>query len=452
MGIEGAGTSALAHIYHALGYEVSGSDNGDHFFGALLKKLGIKVYGDFNAANIPKNIDFAVNSTAFKDDNPEIAEIKRRGIRLYSYAEALGNIFNEKIGIAICGTHGKTTTTALAASVFEAVEKDPSVVVGSALKQWEGNARAGKGEYFILEADEYQNKLQFYKPWATILTSADYDHPDFFPDFESYKNAFKDFVAKIPKTGALVVWGDSSDTLDIAKAAKCNVLTYGQGNENTYKISNLKSQISNEGPMQTFEVLSGEDSLGIFEVQMVGRHNAFNAAAVIALAHFAGLDMEKVREGLKNFQGIKRRFEYIGTYNYDTILIDDYAHHPEEVRATLAGASSVYSDKNITVIFHPHSFTRTKALLSEFAQSFDDADKVIVLDIYGSAREDSGDVSSEDLVKLMNKYQYGKAEYIPTIEEVEEYIKNGEYGKSDVIITMGAGDVWRVGEDLKDRF
>lgn len=452
VGIEGAGTSALAQIYHALGYKVSGSDNGDHFFGKNLQKLGIKVHEEFAAMNVPEDIDFAVHSTAFKDDNPEIARIKKLGIKLYSYAEALGNLFNERIGIAVCGTHGKTTTTAMVASIFEAVGKDPSAVVGSMLKQWEGNARAGKGEYFVLEADEYQNKLQFYKPWAAILTSSDYDHPDFFPDFESYKKTFKEFVAKIPKTGVLVVWGDSADTLEIAKAASCNVLTYGFGEENDYKVSNLKSQISNNIVRQTFKIDCGDVSLGDFEIQMVGKHNALNAVAVIALAHFAQFELEKVREGLGNFQGIKRRFEYIGTYNYDTLLVDDYAHHPDEIKATLSGARSIYSDKNITVVFHPHSFTRTKALLEEFAQSFDDADRVIVLDIYGSARENSGDVSSEDLVKLMNKYQHGKAEHIPTIEKVEEYIKSGEYGKNDILITMGAGDVWRVGEDLKDRF
>lgn len=454
VGIEGAGTSALAKIYHALGYEVSGSDNGDHFFGASLKKLGIVVHEKFSQINIPNKVDFAVHSTAFKDDNPEIMEIRKRKIKLYSYPEALGKLFNEKIGIAICGTHGKTTTTALAATVFEAAGTDPSVVVGSTLKQWEGNARFGKGEQFILEADEYQNKLQFYKPWAAILTSADYDHPDFFPDFESYKNTFKEFVVKMPKTGALVVWGDSSDTLEIAKHAKCKVLTYGFGEENDFRISNFGFRILNEmqKPLAIFEIIRGEESLGMFEIQMVGKHNVLNAAAVIALAHFAGLDMEKVRKGLKNFQGIKRRFEYVGVYNDDVLLIDDYAHHPDEVSATLKGARSLYQDKKITVVFHPHSYTRTKALLEEFAQSFEDADNVIVIDIYGSARENSGDVSSEDLVKLMNKYQYGKAEYVPTIKEVEEYIKNGEYGKNDIIITMGAGDVWHIAEDLKDRF
>jgi len=451
VGIEGAGTSALAQIYHALGYEVSGSDNGDHFFAPALKKAGIKVHKNFFAGNIPNKIDFAVHSSAFKDDNPEIAEIKKRGIKLYPYAQALGKIFNDKIGIAVCGTHGKTTTTAIVASALIASGKDPSAVVGSRLKQWNGNAIAGKGEYFILEADEYQNKLQYYNPWAVILTSADYDHPDFFPDFESYKKVFKEFVAKIPKTGVLVVWGDSSVTSEIAKNAKCSVVTYGFGEENIYKITNYKLQITNEKPNQSFEIMFNGKNLGEFELPMNGKHNALNAVAAIALGDFMQLDMEKVRSGIASFQGIKRRFEHIGEY-CGALLIDDYAHHPDEIRATLSGARQTYPDKNITVVFHPHSFTRTKALLEEFSQSFEDANKVIVIDIYGSARENEGDVSSEDLVNLINKYQHGKAEYIPTIEEATDFLRRKEYGDADIIMTMGAGDVWRIAEDLKDRF
>ena len=346
----------------------------------------------------------------------------------------------------------KTTTTALAATAITATGKDPMAQVGSRLKQWNGNARFGKGEYFILEADEYQNKLQYYNPWAVILTSADYDHPDFFPDLESYKKVFKEFVAKIPKTGVLVVWGDSSDTLEIAKSAKCSVVTYGFGEENSHKITNYKLQITNGKPIQSFEIVTSDENLGEFELPMNGKHNALNAAAVITLCHSKQFDMEKVRESLKKFKGIKRRFEYIGTYNDDALLIDDYAHHPDEIKATLSGTRQTYPDKNVTVIFHPHSFTRTKALLEEFAQSFENADKVIVLDIYGSARENEGDVSSEDLVKLINKYQHGKAEYIPTIEEATDFLRTQKYETGDIIMTMGAGDVWRIAEELKDRF
>lgn len=444
VGIEGAGTSGLAQIYHNLGFDVSGSDNGDHFYYDVLKDKGIKVFQKFDASNVPGDIDFAVHSSAFKDDNPEIAEIKRRGIPLYTYSQALGEFFNQHVGISVCGSHGKTTTTAMLASVLKAAGVDTSALVGSRVLGWNSNVLLGGGEYFVLESDEYQNKLQYYEPWAAILTSVDWDHPDFFPDFEVYKKAFKDFVAKLSKTGFLVVWGDSISTLEVAEAATSDVLTYGFGEDNTYRI--VLDEKSN-GEKQRFEVFFNESSLGIFETPLTGKHNILNSCSVIAMCHRMQLDLEKVRKALADFSGTARRFEKIGIRN-GALLIDDYAHHPDEIKVTLAGAREKFQDKNVIVVFHPHSFTRTKALLHEFAQSFDDADKVIVIDIYGSAREAEGDVSSEDLVKLINKYSFGKAEHIPTINEAIEFFKDKLDG-NDVLITMGAGDVWKVADKLK---
>jgi UDP-N-acetylmuramate--alanine ligase len=445
VGIEGAGTSGLAQIYHNLGFEVSGSDNGDHFYWDVLRGKGIKVFQKFDAANVPDDIDFAVHSSAFKEDNPEIAEIKRRGIPLYTYSQAMGEFFNQHVGISVCGSHGKTTTSAILATALKAAGVDTSAFVGSRVLEWDSNVLLGGGEYFVFESDEYQNKLQYYEPWAAILTSVDWDHPDFFPDFEVYKKAFKDFVAKLSKTGFLVVWGDSIATLEVAKSATSDVLTYGFGEDNLYRIV-LKERL--DGDKQEFEVFFNEKSLGIFETPLTGKHNVLNSCSVIAMCHRMQLDLDKVKEALANFKGTARRFEKVGTRN-GALLIDDYAHHPDEVKATLAGAREKFGDKNITVIFHPHSFTRTKALLHEFAQSFDDADKVVVIDIYGSAREAEGDVSSEDLVKLINKYAFDKAEYIPTINEAIEFFEN-KLKENDVLITMGAGDVWKVADKLKE--
>jgi UDP-N-acetylmuramate--alanine ligase len=445
VGIEGAGTSGLAQIYHNLGFEVSGSDNGDHFYWDVLRGKGIKVFQKFDAANVPDDIDFAVHSSAFKDDNPEIAEIKKRGIPLYTYSKAMGEFFNQHVGISVCGSHGKTTTSAILATALKAAGVDTSAFVGSRVLQWNSNVLLGGGEYFVFESDEYQNKLQYYEPWAAILTSVDWDHPDFFPDFEVYKKAFKDFVAKLSKTGFLVVWGDSIATLEVAKAATSDVLTYGFGEDNLYRIV-LKEK--SNGDKQEFEVFFEEKSLGIFETPLTGKHNVLNSCSVIAMCHRMQLDLDKVKEALADFKGTARRFEKVGTRN-GALLIDDYAHHPDEVKATLAGARERFGDKNITVVFHPHSFTRTKALLHEFAQSFDDADKVVVIDIYGSARETEGDVSSEDLVKLINKYAFDKAEYVPTINEAIEFFEN-KLKENDVLITMGAGDVWKVADKLKE--
>lgn len=449
MGIEGAGTSALAQLYKKIGYDVSGSDNGDHFYQRVLKGKGIEVFNEFKESNIPTDVDFAVRSTAFRDDNPEIAEIKKRNILLLDYPQALGQLFNEKMGIAVCGTHGKTTTTALLGKALESAGIDPTVLVGSNVIDWESNVLTGQGEYFAAEADEYQNKLIYYNPWSVILTSVDFDHPDFFPNFSEYKQAFRDFVAKIPKTGFLIVWGDSSDTLDVSTNANCKVLTYGFSEDCDYKISSQQLVDSNQEKIQQFEIFYREESLGVFETLLIGKHNILNAGSVIALCHQMQLDLQKVKIALKNFKGATRRFEKIGTFK-EVILIDDYAHHPDEIQATLRGARQIFGEnKRIWTIFHPHTFTRTKALLSEFAQSFDDTDKAIIIDIYGSAREQQGGVSSDELVGLINTYNRNKAEYIPTIEEATEYLqeKSGQY---DVLITMGAGDVWKIGEKLKN--
>lgn len=438
IGIEGAGTSALAKMYKNLGYEVSGSDDGDHFYGDVLSAEKIKVFNSFDAKNIPDNVDFAVYSTSRKEDNPEIIEIKKRGIKLLKYPEALGDLFNGKIGIAVCGTHGKTTTTAIVANILKDAGIDPCALVGSKVIQWKGNSLAGKGDYFIIEADEYQNKLQNYNPWAAILTSVDYDHPDFFKTFEDYKKVFRDFVAKIPQHGFLVCYGDDSSVLEVAKNASCPVFRYGFLEGNDYRIFS-----KNNGE---FQINFQEKNLGDFRIKIPGKHNILNSVAAFVVAHRIGIELEKIKKSLDGFKGTVRRFEYIGERNGAT-LIDDYAHHPEEIKASLKAARNLYPKKNIITIFHPHSYSRTEALLHEFSQSFDDCDKVIVLDIYGSAREKSGNVNSKTLVDLINKYDFGKAEHIPSIPETISFLKES-IGKNDIVISMGAGDVWHITHEL----
>jgi UDP-N-acetylmuramate--alanine ligase len=259
---------------------------------------------------------------------------------------------------------------------------------------------------------------------------------------------FRNFVEKIPKTGFLVVWGDSIDTLEVANSANCNVVTYGFSQDCDYVITNHKLQNMGDIIVQSFEVECEKKSLGIFQTPLVGKHNVLNATSIVALCHEMGLDLDKIKKSLSEFMGTTRRFEYIGKYQ-QAALIDDYAHHPDEIKATLAGAKEHFAGEKIWTVFHPHTFSRTKALLQDFAQSFDDTERVIIIDTYGSAREQGGEATSEDLVKLINKYHHDKAEYIPTINEAVEYFqeKAGEY---DVLITMGAGDVWRVGKALKD--
>ncbi|MFA5777419.1 MAG: UDP-N-acetylmuramate--L-alanine ligase [Parcubacteria group bacterium] len=452
IGIKGAGMTAVAEILKARGIEISGSDTKEKFFtDEILKRNNIKYFEEFKAGNIPEDVDLIIYSTAYSENNnTEMLEARKRGLNMLSYPEVLGLLFKEKLGIAVCGTHGKTTTTAILASCLKEAGTDPTAIVGSKAIDWDSSSLNGKGNFFVAEADEYQNKLKYYNPWAVVLTSVDWDHPDFFPTFEEYKKAFRDFVEKIPKHGFLVVCGDDADAIEAAKNASCQVITYGFADGCDYRIEDLSSKNwSEEGELvKTFKFFYKEEFLEDFGTKIIGRHNMQNAAAAIAVCHKLKLDLEKVKNAILNFHGTSRRFEKIGERG-GAILIDDYAHHPEEIKATLKAAREKYYRKNIWTVFHPHTFTRTKALFHEFAQSFDNTDKVIVIDIYGSAREEQGGVSSKDLVDLINRYNPGKAEYVPTIPEVVEFLKNKISGK-DLVISMGAGNVWEVTKELAE--
>ncbi|KKT89792.1 MAG: UDP-N-acetylmuramate-L-alanine ligase [Candidatus Moranbacteria bacterium GW2011_GWC2_45_10] len=454
IGIKGTGMAAMAEILKGRGIKVSGSDTAEKFFtDEVLERNHISFFEDFSEKHVQNYVDLFVHSTAYtKENNVEVAEVEKRGGALISYPELLGLLFREKLGIAVCGTHGKTTTTALLGEALRAAGKDPNALVGSQVIDWKSGVLSGKGDYFVAEADEYQNKLRFYDPWAVVLTSVDWDHPDFFPDAESYREVFRRFVSRIPKRGFLAIWGDSADTIEVSKSADCTVVTYGFGEDNDYRLVDYRSAIHDdkekisEEISQSFEVRFGETSLGKFQLKLSGRHNALNATAAIAVCHRVGADLDKVREAFAAFHGTSRRFEFLGKYK-GAILIDDYGHHPDEIKVTLAGAREKYPDKNIWAVFHPHTYSRTKALLHEFAQSFEDADKAIILDIYASAREKEGGVSSKDVVELMNRYVPGKADHIPTIDEAAEYLA-GEIGKEDVVVLIGAGNVWEIGKKL----
>jgi UDP-N-acetylmuramate--alanine ligase len=458
IGIKGAGMTALAEMFAKKGVRVTGSDTAEVFFtDEVLRKAGIVPIEHFAPENIPEDADLIVYSTSYNSEtNTELRTALEGGISILSYPEALGELMKEKMGLAVCGTHGKTTTSAMLAEVLRFLGEDPMAIVGSRVLQWDGNALSGNGKYFVLEADEYQNKLQYYFPFGAILTSLDFDHPDFFPDLASYKKVFSEFVQKIPHHGVLVSCGDSAIVIDVARDAHCQKLSYGFVSGNDFQITNYDSTTnflpSSEKSLslkQSFEVMYEGESLGMFALQLAGKHNALNATAVIALCSYLKFDMDTVREGLKNFTGTARRFEYIGEYR-GALLYDDYAHHPEEIKATLRAFRDLYPTRRMVVIFHPHTFTRTKALLPEFAQSFDDANVVYILDIYGSAREKQGGVSSQEIVDLINTYHRDKATHIATITEVITELKN-ETRDNDIVITLGAGNVWEITHNLAQK-
>ncbi|MCK4745248.1 UDP-N-acetylmuramate--L-alanine ligase [Candidatus Parcubacteria bacterium] len=441
IGIEGAGTSALAQMYKKLGCEVSGSDINDHFYGEVLKKAKIKVYKNFNKKNLPKAIDLVVYGTSFKDDNIEIKEAKKRGLKILSYPMALADLFNQKFGIAVCGTHGKTTVTAMSGLLLQKAKFSPTVLVGSLIKNFRGNALIGKSEYFVLEADEYQNKLQYYKPKIIILNNIDFDHPDFFPTIKEYKSAFRKFVEKLGKDCIVIANFGDENVKAAVNGIKAKVIGFGK--DSGYIIYKV---ISSNSGKNRFSVFIDKKRLGVFELKVLGEHNILNSLPVIALSQIFKIDLKIVKKTLTDFAGAQRRMEKNGRFK-NFVVYDDYAHHPAEIKVTLKAVKQNFKDRKIWVVFHPHSFSRTKALLGDFAKSFNGADRVVVLDIYGSARENSGAVHSLDLVEKINKNFPNQALHIPTIQKAVNFLKTNLSGKG-VLITMGAGDVWRVAEKL----
>ncbi len=443
--------TALAELLQGLGKKITGSDTPEIFYtDAILKRLGIPVMSPFDPAQIPKATDAFVYSTAYTaENNAELAVAKASGKPVLSYPEALGLLTEEKMTIAVCGTHGKTTTSALLAEVLRSAGTDPSAIIGSEIKSWGGSALAGRGNWFVIEADEYQNKLALYHPLGVILTSVDWDHPDFFPSVVEYEQVFADFLARIPRHGFAVVAGDHARAELLSRNLSVTRYTYGFLEGNMVRAVQhriLPETERQQGALQEFSVECQGQILGPFRLQLAGRHNVENALAVIATSLHLKLDIGLIQKGLAGFSGTKRRFEYLGERG-GALVYDDYAHHPAEIQATLSAFHDLYPNKRLFVVFHPHTFTRTKALLEEFATSFELAEGVIILDIYGSAREVQGGVSARDLVDRINSYTPDKAAYGADRAALVRTIAR-DMQPNDVIITMGAGDVWQIAEAI----
>ncbi len=496
IGVKGVGMTMLAEYFSDKGVEVVGSDTAEKFMtDKALKKAGVKVIEKFDKNNIPRDADLIIYSTAYNaQNNEEVAAVfnppyppleggqnppnplyTKGAIRVLTFAEALAAVFNQKYGIAVVGSHGKTTTTAWLGFVMEKVGLHPSAMVGSFVPQLDGLSLAGKSDYLVVEADEYQNKLKYFNPKAVLLNNIDYDHPDFFPSEEDYKNVFIELIKKIPKSGFLIANFDDPIIRKVASVnCKGRVISYAindvadyvaydiekQGGHQYFKVkfgigddideNTSSGNKSHSVALKATEWLNKGGDLGAFSIILSGKHSISNALAVIAASIELGIELVDIRRYLSEFSGTARRMEIMGEFRGATI-IDDYAHHPTEIKATLAGARQIYGDRKIIVVFHPHTFTRTKALLDDFAKSFNDADEVIVLDIYGSAREKQGGVHSRDLVAEIKKQETRNKkqniQYVPTLKGCEEYLREN-IKKGDVVILMGAGDVFRVGEGL----
>lgn len=460
IGIKGVGMAMLAQYLIEQGIEVSGSDTADVFMtDEVLKKFGIKIIEGFNEDNVPLDVDLIVYSTAYnQNNNVEVAKVLSGKARVMTYAEALAGVFNQKYGIAVVGSHGKTTTTAWLGFVMQKAGLEPNVLVGAKVPQFGGLSLTSKSNYLVVEVDEYQNKLKHFQPKAVLLNNIEYDHPDFFPTVDDYNSVFIEFIKKIAPSGFLVANYDDPIISKVAGVnSRAKVISYAINESADYVAYDIK----NENGKQFFKVKIGvsdsEDTesndslLGDFVIQLAGRHNIYNALAVIVTAIELGVELVDIRKYLEEFEGTARRMQVMGEYK-GAVIIDDYAHHPTEVKATISAIGQKYPNKKTTLVFHPHTYTRTKALLNEFSKSFADIDKLIVLDIYGSAREKQGGVHSRDLVELIQKNNTESGEnqevlHIATLAECEAYLREN-IERNEVVVLMGAGDVFRIGENL----
>ncbi len=443
VGIKGGGMTALALLLKSMNKNITGSDSSEKFYtDKVLKKHQIKFFENFSPANIPVETEVVVHSTAYDPNtNTECIFAKTEKLILLTYPEALAELINSKLTIAIAGTHGKTTTTAWLAYVLDKCGFKPSALVGSNVPQFGGNTLAGKSDLFLVETDEYQNKFKYYNPQAIILNNIDWDHPDYFASANDYLSVFKEYIAKIPAKGFLVAGIDNKNVFELSKNFSKKLITFGLERQADWQAKNI--QIKKE---TIFDVYWQQRLWhSAVKISLFGDFNVLNALAVIATAVELGANKEKILSALYAFSGTERRFEKKGAIS-NSVIYDDFAHHPGEIKPTLSMVKKLFPEKNIIVVFHPHTFTRTLKLLTDFCQSFIDADEVLLLDIYGSAREKQGGIDAETLTAEINKVSKN-AKYIKNIDSAVAYLQK-KLNENNVIITMGAGDVWRVGTDL----
>lgn len=442
IGIGGISMSGFARLLLDMGFSVSGSDRDENSVTKQLESLGIKVFYSQTASNISDDIDLVVYTAAISPDNPELMAAKEAKIPVMDRAEMVGQVMkNYKTSIAVSGTHGKTTTTSMLTHILLAAQMDPTISVGGMLKAIEGNIRIGRSETFLTEACEYTNSFLKFSPTDGIILNIDKDHLDFFKDLDDIRNSFREFAALIPSGGFLVINGDIVDRDEITKDACCNVVTYGMTPDNDYCASLVTFDENGYG---SFEVMENGTVIGLIKLQVVGSHNISNALACTALSRKLSIPFGAIQKGLSEFQGTGRRFEYKGSIGGINI-IDDYAHHPTEIEATLKAAMK-YPHKKLWCVFQPHTYSRTRALLKEFAKSLTLADEVILADIYAAREKDPGDISSltlKDEMKALGKEAY----YFPSFGEIEDFLLT-HAKKDDLVLTMGAGNVVEIGEFL----
>ncbi|MDD6194296.1 MAG: UDP-N-acetylmuramate--L-alanine ligase [Lachnospiraceae bacterium] len=442
IGIGGISMSGLAEILIKEGFTITGSDNRESDLTRHLMDLGAHIAFPQSASNIAGDIDMVVYTAAIHPDNPEFAAAKALGVPMLSRAELLGQIMEHYArSIAVAGTHGKTTTTSMISQVLLAGTEDPTISVGGILKAIGSNIHVGNSDLFITEACEYTNSFHSFYPKYSIILNVEAEHLDFFKDLEDVRNSFHKFAGNTKETGALIINGDIPNYRDLCQNISCKVITFGLTAQSDYYPADITY---NALGCASFTPMHQGRALAPVSLSVPGEHNVANALSCIALCLEMGLPWEQIATGLLQFGGADRRFQFKGKFHGATI-IDDYAHHPTEITASLRAAQN-YPHKRIVVVFQPHTYTRTKAFLSEFAQALSLADVVILADIYAAREQDIYGVSSRDILNLLQKAGV-ESYYFPSFSEIETFLQK-KCMNDDLLITMGAGDVVNIGEDL----
>lgn len=442
IGIGGISMSGLAEILLQEGFRVSGSDAKETPLTKHLEEKGAKVFYGQRASNIEDGCDLVVFTAAIHSDNPEYDQCKKLGLPMLSRAQLLGQIMkNYKTAVAVSGTHGKTTTTSMMSHILLEGETDPTISVGGILPAIQGNIRVGQSDTFITEACEYTNSFLNFFPTIGIILNIDADHLDFFKDLDDIRRSFSLFAKRLPEHGTLIINSDIADYKDIIQDLTCEVVTYGLEQPGCYTAQNITFD---EMAHPSFDCIEHGVCIGRFRLMVPGMHNVSNALATISLGRKLCIPVETIQNGLLHFTGTDRRFQYKGTVGGVTV-IDDYAHHPTEITATLTTAANC-PHKTTWCVFQPHTYTRTKALMDDFAKALTLADRVILADIYAARETNTLGISSRDLRDLVEKYGTC-AYYFPTFDEIEKFLLEN-CSNGDLLITMGAGDVHKIGENL----
>ena len=440
VGIGGIGMSGIAEVLINLGYNISGSDKAQSETTARLQKLGARVAFGHAAENIG-NADVVVTSTAVKVDNPEVVAAHQRNVPVIPRAEMLAELLKMKFSVAVSGSHGKTTTTSMVSTILARGGLDPTMVIGGKLASIGSNARLGDSDIIVAEADESDGSFLKLSPTIAVITNIDREHLDFYPGITEIKEAFLKFANIVPFYGCTVLCNDNEHVREITGLIKRKMITYGIEHSADYSARDIKYLTSKT----EYSLIYKGERLGVIELSVPGLFNVYNSLAAVAVGRELDLDFATIKQGLVSFSGVVRRLENKGTVG-GVRVVDDYGHHPTEVKATLAAARQAWKGRLI-VVFQPHRFTRTKALFNEFTQAFGDADLLILNDIYPASEEPIAGVNSQVLCEAIRKTGHPSVEYIAQAEGTIEYLLNTVKPK-DIVITLGAGSIYKIGEAL----